>query len=42
MKVWEPIIGADSRVILNSTPQLDTAGIEVDLMSGERLLEYRE
>ena len=42
LKVGEPIVGAYLRVRLTSSPQLDTGGIEVRLMSGESLLEARE
>ena len=34
----EPTGGADSRVGLTSSPQLDTGGIEVRIVSGESLL----
>ena len=42
LKGWETIIGDEPRVGLTSTPQIDTGGSEVRLMSGERLLEARE
>ena len=38
LKGGEPIIGSESRVGLTSPPHIDTRGIEVRLMSGERLL----
>ena len=41
LKVGESIGGANSRVGLISSPQIDTRGIEVRLMSGEILLEAR-
>ena len=42
LKVGEPIDRAGSRLGLISSPQLDTRGIEVSLMSGESLLEAKE
>ena len=39
MKRGEPIIGSDSRVGLISSPQLNTGGIEVRIISGESLFE---
>ena len=42
MKGGETIGGADSRVGLTSSPQLDTGGIKVRLVSGKSLLESRE
>ena len=42
MKVGGPIGGADSSVGLTSSPQLDTGGIEVSILSGESLLKPRE
>ena len=41
LKGGEPICGAGSKARLKSFPQIDTGGIEVRLMSGERLLESR-
>ena len=42
MKRGKPIGGADSRVVLTSSPQFDTGGIDVRLMSGESLLKATE
>ena len=39
LKGGEPITGAESRMVLTPSPQFDTRGIEVRLMSGESLLE---
>ena len=37
-----PIKGADLRVVMNSSPQLYTGGIKVNILLGESLLEDRE
>ena len=42
MKVGEPIGGADSRVGLNSSPQIETRWIKIRIRSGESQLEARE
>ena len=42
MKGGELIGGSDSRLVLTSSPLLDTGGIEVSIMSGDRILDARE
>ena len=42
MKGGGVIVGANSRVILTSSPQLYARGVEVRIISGESLLDPRE
>ena len=42
LKGGDTIEGDNSRVILASSPQLDTGGVDVKTMSGDIILETRE